>query len=224
VTPIAPLFTLVAAFLVAAGIGKLRHPTPTARAFYAAGLPGSEPAVRVLGGVEVVAGVLALVRPGPITAGVVAALYVGFAAFVGFLLVRRPDAGSCGCSGSHETRPSWIHVAMNLAAAALASAVAIAGAPTIGSLVSALGWASLPAAIGLAAAGWLVTVAIAEVPGAIRSWTPPTHRERGLFDPDRHRRADVALSTAGVGEGHPSLWPDHDPSTGLPLEDADVHR
>ena len=78
-----------------------------------------------------------------------------------------------------------------------------------------LGWAALPAAIGLGVAGWLITVMVAEAPTAFGAWTAPTHHEQQLFDPDRHRRADAALAMSGVGAGHASLWPDTDaPSLG----------
>ncbi len=146
-----------------------------------------------------------------------AALYVAFGGFVIFLLLARPAATSCGCSGARETPPSWLHVAMNGAAAAVALIAAVVGTPSLADAVRSLGALTIPAAVGLAVAGWLAIVVVAELPGSFRSWTPPSHHEQELFDPDRHRRADVALTTAGVDSGHASLWPDHDPSTGQPL-------
>jgi hypothetical protein len=219
---IAPLFFLATSILVVAGVEKARRPRPTAQALYAAGLPGSQAGVRALGAAEIVIGGAALIRPAPWSAAAVAMLYLVFAGVVTFLLVARPGAASCGCTGSRETPPSWLHVGMNLAASCIAVGVAIVGAPSVANTVSTLGAAALPAAIGLATAGWLVSVVVAEVPGAARAWTPPTHHEAAAFDPDRHRRADVALTTAGVAAGHPSLWPDHDPATGAPLGSVDV--
>ena len=219
---IAPLFLLAAGLLVVAGLGKVWRPRPTAQALYAAGLPGSEPAVRALGASEIVVGLAALFAPAPWNALLVAAAYTVFAGFVSFLLIARPASASCGCAGSRETPPSWLHVGMNLTAAAVAVSAAVVGTASLPETVSELGVAALPAAIGLVAAGWLAAVVVGEVPGASRAWTPPTHHEQELFDPDRHRRAEVALTTAGVDQGHPSLWPDHDPDTGLPLEGVDV--
>jgi Methylamine utilisation protein MauE len=221
---IAPLFFLVAGLLMLAGVGKVWRPRPAAQALYAAGLPGSEPAVRGLGLVEIVAGVGALIRPSPWSALLVAALYLAFAVFVAFLLLARPHASSCGCSGSRETPPSWLHVSMNLAAVAVASIAAVVGTPSLLGAADSLGVLTVPAVFGLATAGWLAVVVASEVPAAFHSWTSPTHHEQALFDPDRHRRADVALMTAGVDAGHASLWPDHDPATGQPLGDADVGR
>lgn len=223
---IAPLFFLAAGLLVVAGVGKMWRPRPTAQALYAAGLPGSEPAVRGLGLLEIFTGIVALMRPAPWNAVLVAVLYLVFGGFVAFLLWARPAATSCGCSGARETPPSWLHVTMNLAAAIVAFSVAFVGTSSIVDAARALGVLTLPAATGLTVAGWLAVVVVTEVPGSLRAWTPPSHHEQELFDPDRHRRADVALTSAGVDVGHASLWPDHDPVTGQPLvgprEDADV--
>jgi hypothetical protein len=220
---IAPLFFLAAGLLVVAGLDKARRPRPTAQALYSVGLPGSASAVRGLGAVEIAAGTAALIAPAPWSALAIAALYSAFGGFVVFLLLAHPTSSSCGCAGSKETPPSWLHVGINIVFAAVAAGVAVVGTPSMPEAVSVLGLAAVPASVGLVMAGWLVMVVEGEVPAASRAWTPPTHHERELFDhPDRHRRADVALTTAGVDKGHPSLWPDHDPATGLPLEGADV--
>jgi hypothetical protein len=172
-------------------------------------------AVRGLGVVEVAVGVAALVRPVPAVGFAVAALYGGFAAFVAYLKLARPQAASCGCAGGHDVPPSWLHVGFNLAAAISGVAVAAIGGASVRELVATLGWLSVPAAIGLGVAAWLITVLVAEAPTAFGAWTPPTHHEQELFDPNRHRRADAALATSGVGRGHASLWPDTDaPSLG----------
>jgi hypothetical protein len=217
---IAPLFFLAAGLLVVAGVGKAWRPRPTTQALYGAGLPGSEIAVRCLGLVEMVAGAAALMRPATWNAVVVAVLYLAFGGFVTFLLLARPAATSCGCSGTRETPPSWLHVAMDVAAAAVASIAAVVSTPSLADAVRSLGALMLPAALGLTVAGWLAIVVVAELPRSFRSWTPPSHHEQDLFDPDRHRRAEVALTTSGVNAGHASLWPDHDPTTGAPLSSS----
>jgi hypothetical protein len=157
-------------------------------------------------------GVAALLRPVPAVGFALAALYAGFAAFVAYLKLARPQAASCGCAGGHDVPPSWIHVGFNLAAAASGVAVAVIGGASVRELVATLGWVAVPAAIGLGLAGWLITVLVAEAPTAFGAWTPPIHHEQQRFDPDRHRRADAALAMSGVGPGHASLWPDTDAS------------
>lgn len=215
------MFLLAAALLVLAGVAKIVRPTSTAQALYAAGLPGGTGAVRGLGVVEVVVGVAALLRPVPAVGFALAGLYAGFAAFVAYLKLARPQAASCGCAGAHEVPPSWVHVAFNLTAAISGIVAAVVGVASPRELVLELGWLAIPAAIGLGVAGWLVTVLVAETPTAFGSWTAPTHHEQQLFDPDRHRRADAALAMSGVGPGHESLWPDTDaPSLGDPGQDA----
>ncbi len=189
---------------------KTIRPNATTQALYAAGFPARRWGVRALGVVEMAVGVAALARPVPAVGFSLAALYAGFGAFVAFLKLARPQAASCGCAGGHDVPPSWVHVGLNLAAAASGLAAALIGATALPSLVTASGWVAAPAAVGLCVAGWLVTVVVAEAPTAFRAWTPPTHHEQELFDPDRHRRADAALAMSGVGEGHASLWPDTD--------------
>ena len=196
-----------------AGVVKALRPNATAQALYAADLPSGVPGVRGLGVLEVIVGVAALLRPVPAVGLALAALYAGFAGFVTYLKLARPQAASCGCAGGHEVAPSWLHVAFNLVAAASGLAAAVIGVSSLGSLVHTLGWASIPAAIGLGVTGWLITVVVAEAPTAMGAWTAPTHHEQSLFDPDRHRRADAALSMSGVGPGHASLWPDTDVPT-----------
>lgn len=219
------LFLLVAGLLVAAGTAKLARPRPTAQALYAASLPGSEVLARAIGFVEVLVGVAAIVRPTPTVALFVAALYLGFGGFVVFLMVAHPEAASCGCAGARDTPPSVLHALLNLVAAAVAVSAAVVGTASLAEIVDELGPTTLIVASGLTAAGWLIAVIVAELPSAIATWTPPRHHEiAGGIDPDRHRRADIALTTSGIGPEHPSLWPDHDPATGLPLKDADVVR
>ena len=207
---LAPLFFLAAGLLVVAGSGKLVRPESTAQALYGAGLPGSAWTARGLAAAEVLLGFAALARPSWLTALGVASAYLAFAGFVAYLKVARPGSTSCGCAGGHDVPPSWVHVFLNLLAVTVAVAAAVVGLPNAWAFASSLGWAAAPVIVGLAVAGWLLAVVVAEVPAALSVWTAPSHHEREVFDPDRHRRADVALSTAGVGPGHASLWPQTD--------------
>jgi hypothetical protein len=209
VTPdaIAPLFFLAAALLVVAGAVKLANPRPTAQALVDAGIPARDPWGRTLGAVEVAAGAWALVGPSSGGAIALAAAYLVFAAFLAVVLVRNPGADSCGCAGSKAVPPSRIHLVLNVTAAGVASAYAVVDGPTAARWLSSLGWAAVPAVAGLALAGWLAVVVVTEVPAAWSAWTPPVHREDPHHHHDDHLTSDLALSRAGVGPGHPSLWP-----------------
>lgn len=52
--------------------------------------------------------------------------YLGFAGFVAFALVRDLPLQSCGCFGRDDTQPTWLHVAVNISAAAAGIWIAVA--------------------------------------------------------------------------------------------------
>jgi hypothetical protein len=198
---------LVAGLLVAAGCAKLVRPDPTAGALCAGG-PATRCRVvaRAIGFAEIAVGLWAIVLPSRASGAAVAGAYLVFAGFIAFLLVRRPGASSCGCTGAREIPPSGIHLVANIVAAGVGVAATLAPPPAIGPVGASLGWSSVPFAAGLIAAGALAVVAVTDLPRALASYHRPTGHpvER---DADRHVRADAALEAAGVGPGHPSLWP-----------------
>lgn len=198
---------IVAGLLVAAGCAKLVRPDPTARALCAGGPATRSRAVaRAIGFAEIAVGLWAIVLPSRASGAALAGAYLAFAGFVAFLLVRRPEASSCGCAGAREIPPSALHLVANLVAAGAGVAAALAPPLAIGSIVASLGWYSVLFAAGLIAAGVLAVVAVTDLPGALASYHRPTGHpvER---DADRHVRADAALEAAGIGPGHSSLWP-----------------
>ena len=197
---------LVAGLLVVAGRAKLVRPGPTAQALCAAGPTRCRGVARAIGLVEIAIGLWAIVLPSRASGAALAGAYLAFAGFVAFLLVRRPEASSCGCAGAREIPPSGIHLVANLVAAGVGVAAALAPPLPIGSIVASLGWSSVPFAAGLIAAGTLAVVAITDLPGALASYHRPT-RHPVERDADRHVRADAALEAAGIGPGHSSLWP-----------------
>jgi hypothetical protein len=166
----APFF-LAAGLLVAAGIGKVIRPAPAVAALSAAGVPGGAIVARAFGLGEVAAGGSALWRPGAITGGVVALLYLAFAAFL-VRLIRRGGASTCGCVGSADAPPSWLHVVLDVAAVGVTAAVAVRPVPSLWSTIVGSPFAGVPLAIGLAGAGGLLAVAVVEVPRAWRSYRP----------------------------------------------------
>ncbi|MGE5226266.1 MAG: MauE/DoxX family redox-associated membrane protein [Planctomycetaceae bacterium] len=207
---IAPLVLLAAGLLVLAGAAKVIRPRATGQALLDAGLPGSDALGRVVGGVEIAAGVVALILPAGTL--VLAAAYGVFAGFLGHVLRMRPDAGSCGCAGAKAVPPSRLHLALNVVAATGGLAYVLSGAPVPLAWLAGLGAVGAVAvAAGLGLAGWLAVVAVAEAPAAWRAWVPPVHRDDEHHHHDEHGRTDESLALAGIGPGHPSLWPGVDP-------------
>ncbi len=197
---------VAAALLVAAGAAKVARPLPTARAMYAAGLPGRTALARAVGVVEIAVGTWFLLAPSATSALALAVLYAAFAGFVGFLLVARPEAASCGCAGTSDVPPSWIHLVLNGLAVLAALAAALDPPQGLLPMARSLGVASIPFAIGLITAAVLATEAVIDLPPALASYRRPDGHP-AESDRHRHVRADAALATANVGPGHPSLWP-----------------
>jgi hypothetical protein len=132
VSVLAGPFAIAAVLLAVGGALKAVRPRDTAQALGAVGLkfPSLFPAraaVRVGGVVEVVIGVGGLLTGGPVFAGLVAVSYLAFAAFVFVALRTGAPISSCGCFGKVDTPPSVVHIAINLAAAAVAIGAAIVG-------------------------------------------------------------------------------------------------
>ncbi len=118
-------FLIAAVLLAVAGIAKAMDPTMTVGALRRFGIPVSSIAVRGLGAFEGVLAVAAAVTGAPSLVLGVAGSYVLFSGFVVIARARRLPIGSCGCFGRVDTPPSWLHVVINLAAAASAVSVAV---------------------------------------------------------------------------------------------------
>lgn len=113
------LFAAVSAvalgLLGAAGVAKTIDPVPTAGALHAAHLPSDPWLVRLLGVVEVMAAIVALLLGGR-WVFVAALLYAGFVGFTWMAVSRVIPVQSCGCFGRADTPPSWFHVGFNIVA------------------------------------------------------------------------------------------------------------
>lgn len=120
-------FAIAAALIALGGAFKAVRPDDTAHALGSVGLPRPALLVRAGGVAEAVIGVGALVLGGPVFAALVALSYLAFAGFVVLALRSGAPISSCGCFGKVDTPPSAVHVVVDLAAAAVAAAVAIAG-------------------------------------------------------------------------------------------------
>jgi methylamine utilization protein MauE len=107
---IAGVLAGAALLLVAAGAGKVADPSRTVGALRALRWPSSPGLVRAGGLVETLLGVAVLVVGGRPLALLVAASYLGFAAFVLSALASGAPIGTCGCFARADTEPSSRHV------------------------------------------------------------------------------------------------------------------
>lgn len=119
-------FFIAAALLVLSGGSKIVDPAPTRGALAAAGLPAGAWTAPTLGGIEIIAGIAAIVY-GSWAAALAGLIYAGFAAFVVYALVRRLPIQSCGCFGRSDTPPTWIHFGFNLVSAGAGFGLAVTG-------------------------------------------------------------------------------------------------
>jgi hypothetical protein len=134
---------IMALVVVTAGAAKVASPAAFGSAAGSVGLPLGSAAGRAVGAAEVAVGVLAVLWWRPAFAAL-AVLCVLFAVTAWRAL--RAGAPSCGCFGAVESPPSWIHVTLDLAGAAvLAAGWALdAAAPSAGAWpVIALGTVSV---------------------------------------------------------------------------------
>jgi hypothetical protein len=167
VSTLAGPFLVAIVLLGAGGALKVVRPAFTARAMREMGLPVSPAGVRAGALVELAIAAGALVGGGRPLAALVAASYAGFAAFVLVALRRAAPLSSCGCFGAADTPPTYVHLALNVAAAAVAGAVAATGAGAGGlTEITNLEGLLLRAAFlaSTAASVWLAYVALAVLP------------------------------------------------------------
>jgi uncharacterized protein YjeT (DUF2065 family) len=178
---------IVAVVLAVAGVWKFVSPDAARTALRTLGVRLPRLVVRVLGAAEVVLGVATIAIGGTALPAAVGALYVAFAGIAWRL--RDADVG-CGCFGAASAAPPGpLHVAVDLAAAAVAIGAAVTRAPAIDEA-----WGELPAYgiphVALIAVGTVAVLAVltvladvrAAARGAIRAPQPV------LFRPARRTR------------------------------------
>jgi hypothetical protein len=169
-----------AGVLGVAGVVKLGRPDDAVRALDAAGLPGSVAAVRVLGGIEIVAAAAAVAFGGPLSGAILALFYLGFAAFAA-RLARRGPSTSCGCFGAQSVPVTSAHVAINALGTAVATAsIAWPAEPLTVALADAP-FAGIPFLVLVLVCGWLVYVALTTLPSlqlAMRELEPASDGTR----------------------------------------------
>lgn len=159
-------FFAAALVLVLSGVAKLRQPGSLVRLLGSVGIPAGPVGVRAFSLVESAVGTICLIAPGRAAAMALGSLYVVFAAVLACILARRLEVASCGCAGDRDLPPSWIHVALNLAAAATALASAVTG-PAFGGLAPTAAHLPLAGAgfvVGVATTAWLAVLCAAHLP------------------------------------------------------------
>lgn len=125
-----------ALLLVAAGAPKVVRPAATARALRELSLPTGPSTVRLVGGAEVLIGLAAVGVGGALPALAVGVSYACFTAVVVLALRRGGSLSSCGCLGKADTPPTPLHLALNLAAAAVAFAAVLRPVPSLAVLAA----------------------------------------------------------------------------------------
>ncbi len=164
---VSALHASAAVLLVVAGATKLSRPAAGPASLF--GFRTRSGVVRLIGALEAAAGMAALLAGGA-AAWVVGLLYAAFALVVLRAVVAGAD--SCGCFGRLDAPPSLIHVAGNLALAAVSFAAAAAGAASapFAGLVQSVE-ESPATGVGLAAAivlvAGLVLVSLTALPEAL---------------------------------------------------------
>lgn len=157
------LVVAVAAFLlIVAGVSKVRDPAPTQGALRASGLPGSAWIVTGFGIAEIALAALVLTMGSQPALLAVGFVYGGFALFIVQARVRRLPIQSCGCFGTPDTAPTWLH-AVGTAAMALVtmSVSSVAPGAALGASFDANGLTQLLLAVLVT---YLLLVALVELP------------------------------------------------------------
>ena len=145
-----------------AGALKLTRPLGTRAALRAAGLPSSPTAARLLGLVEMLIGVAALLVGGGAAALALAMAYTAFTVFS--QRQRQRLHTSCGCFGDTDAPLTRIHVVTNTVAAVVTMGAAATAAPGVLTATAGRPVLVLPAIVLTATATGLVTVLLTTVP------------------------------------------------------------
>lgn len=164
-----PVFTVLCALLVLAGVLKVRSPWQAADSLALVGARVPASAVRALGAAEIAVGGVAIVRPSTISAGAVTLAYGIFAAFIAVLRRRGHDV-DCGCFGAGGARATWVHVGLNAAACLAAIASTLAPPPGAAWILTRGPVVLTGLLCGLAAAALAAYAAFTLLPDAWRAY------------------------------------------------------
>jgi uncharacterized protein YjeT (DUF2065 family) len=165
-----PVFLVVCALLVVAGIGKLFKPRATRESLALAGLHLPSLLVRCLGVGELAIGITAAIRPSAVTGALVALAY---GAFCAFLVALRRTAGShadCGCFGEADADAGNVHLLLNIIACLAGVLAAVAPPHGVGWALTRPALIAAPLLIGTTAAVLAAYLAFTVFPAAWRAY------------------------------------------------------
>jgi hypothetical protein len=162
---IAGPFHVIVGLLLIAGVAKLARPGPTAEVAQAAGIPFASSIVRVFAVAEIVAAVAAFAVGGRYTAAAVGGLYAVFAGFIVMLKMRGIKTAGCGCFGQEsDDPPGFLHVAIDLVAAGIATIAVVAPVPDLYTVLADQPLAGVPYVAFVAIGVWLMMVMLNDLP------------------------------------------------------------
>lgn len=160
-------FAVAALLLVAGGAAKVFDPIDTVGALRAAGLRVAAPVVVVGALAEAIVGLYALIAGDRFGAVLVAISYVGFAAFVGWALVKHLPIASCGCFGREDTPPSVVHLVVNAGAVVAAAAVAVQPGVGLTAVIAEQPLAGVPFTLLVLVGAYAAFLALTTLPRAL---------------------------------------------------------
>ena len=160
-------YFITVALLVVSGGSKVHDPEPTRGALRAAGLPSSRSLVLGLAAGEIAVGAAALGLTSPFAPAAVGLFYLGFAGFVAYALARSLPLQSCGCFGKSDTPPGWLHVGVNLSAAAVALGLAARGGADLFAVLSEQPGAGIPYVGFVAIGAALLALILSALPAIV---------------------------------------------------------
>ena len=167
------LMAIPAGVLLLAGGAKLVFPARATSGVAEAGLPAW--ATRPLGGLEAAVGALCLMRPSTLSLAAMAVLYGGFAMWSGVRLARG-RRGGCGCLWGDE-QLDGVHVAVDVALAAVSLAAAFRPPPSLPSVIGAHPLLAAPLVAGLCCGAYCVTLVMRHLSESFAAYRPAREAE-----------------------------------------------
>ncbi len=166
----AALVAVPAALLVTAGAAKLAGAgeATVREALDAVGV--ARRWARPLAVVELAIGLACLVRPQTVPLLAMATLYLAFAAVTGVRRLRR-DARPCGCLWD-DGASGWLHVAVDLAAAAAAAAWVLSPPSSLLTVAGSHPELALPLVLGVGCAVFCTILVLQHLAEAIEAYAP----------------------------------------------------